>query len=206
MKFTIYDKAEHRLVTVEEPDPSLTYTYSDYLKWKFEEQVELIRGKIYKMSPAPTPLHQQISMRLAGEMYPFFKGRQCQLFPAPFDVRLPVQNRKRPTEITTVVQPDLCVICDESKIDKRGCIGPPDLLVEVLSKRTENKDKTIKLELYEEAGVNEYWIVSPVKETVQVYVLNDKVKYGDSRTYDGKQTIASVAVPGLKINLTDIFL
>lgn len=204
--YSVWNDKERTLTKVAEPDPSLRYTYADYLKWNFEEQLELIKGKIYKMSPAPTSLHQQISIRLAGEMYPFFKGKRCQLFAAPFDVRLPVQNRKKPSQIDTVVQPDLCVVCDEAKIDKRGCIGPPDLLVEVLSKRTGGKDKTIKLDLYEEAGVKEYWIVSPVKETVQVYVLNDNGNYNAPQNYEAKETIASLAVPGLTINLTDIFL
>lgn len=204
--YTVWDDKEGTLTKVEEPDPSLRYTYADYLKWNFEEQLELIRGKIYKMSPAPAPLHQQLSGRLHGEMYAVLKGKRCQLFAAPFDVRLPVQNRKRPSQIDTVVQPDLCVVCDESKIDKRGCIGPPDLLVEVLSRRTEGKDKTTKRDLYEEAGVKEYWIVSPKKETASVYVLTTEGKYGEPTVYANKDHIKSKAVPGLTIHLTDSFL
>ncbi len=204
--FTVYNDKEAAFTKVEEPDPSLRYTYADYLKWNFEERLELIKGKIYKMSPAPTSLHQQVSIRMAGEMYALLKGKPCQLFSAPFDVRLPVQNRKKPSQIDTVVQPDLCVVCDESKIDKRGCVGPPDLLVEVLSKRTQGKDKTTKLALYEEAGVQEYWIVSPGKEIVQAFVLDSTGKYGDPITYREKEIIESSAVAGLKINLTDIFL
>lgn len=204
--YTVWNDKECTLTKVEEPDPSLRYTYADYLKWNFEEQLELIRGKIYKMSPAPLTLHQQVSIRLSGEMYPFFKGKRCQLFAAPFDVRLPVRNRKKPSQIDTVVQPDLCVVCDESKIDKRGCIGAPDLLVEVWSKRTGKKDRTIKLEVYEEAGVKEYWIVSPVKETVQVYVLQTEGKYGNPEIYAAKDKVNSHVIPGLVIDLTDIFL
>lgn len=204
--FTVYNDTDQTFTKVEEPDPSLRYTYADYLKWNFEEQLELIRGRIYKMSPAPTPLHQLVGGRLHGEMYLFFKGKGCQLFPAPFDVRLPVQNRKKPSQIDTVVQPDLCVVCDESKIDMRGCIGPPDLLVEILSKRTQSKDRTTKLKLYEEAGVTEYWIVSPVRETVHVYVLSDEGKYSEAKNYAGKDIVKSEAIPGLEINLADIFL
>ena len=204
--YTVWNDREQTLNQVEEPDPSLRYTYADYLKWNFEERLELIRGRIYKMSPAPTSLHQLVSVRLSGEMYVLLKGKRCQLFTAPFDVRLPVQNKKRPSQIDTVVQPDLCVVCDEAKIDERGCIGPPDLLVEVLSKRTGRKDRTIKLKLYEEAGVKEYWIVSPVKEAVQVFVLNTENKYAEAKEYTGKDIIKSEAIPGLGINLTDIFL
>jgi len=204
--FTIYDEDENKFVLVEEPDASLSYTYADYVKWKFEEQVELIKGRIYKMSPAPTTLHQQVSSRLHGEMYPFFKGKSCQLFPAPFDVRLPVKNRKRDDEITTVVQPDICVICDETKLDKRGCVGAPDLMIEVLSTATQQKDKTIKWELYEEAGIKEYWIVSPIEENVAVYILNSKGKYDSPKIYSGKVVVCSQAVAGLEINLDDIFI
>ena len=204
--YTVYNDKDQTYNEVEEPDPSLRYTYADYLKWNFEERLELIKGKIYKMSPAPTSLHQQVCVRLTGEMYSVLKGHPCQLFAAPFDVRLPVQNKKRPSQIDTVVQPDLCVVCDEAKIDERGCIGPPDLLVEVLSKRTGRKDRTTKLRLYEEAGVKEYWIVSPVKETVQVFVLNTENRYAEAKEYTGKDIIKSEAILGLKINLTDIFL
>lgn len=204
--YTVYNDRDGTFTQVEEPDPSLRYTYADYLKWNFEEQLELIRGRIYKMSPAPTSLHQRVSGRLQGEMYSFFKGKRCQLFAAPFDVRLPVQNRKKPSQIDTVVQPDLCVVCDESKIDRRGCIGPPDLLVEILSKRTQSKDRTTKLNVYEEAGVKEYWIVSPVKETVTVFVLNAEGKYGDAKSRAGTDIVKSEAIPGLAINLADIFL
>ena len=204
--YTIWNDKEGTLTKVEEPDPSLRYTYADYLKWNFEERLELIKGKIYKMSPAPTSLHQQVCTRLTGEVYSILKGNPCQLFAAPFDVRLPVQNKKRPSQIDTVVQPDLCVVCDENKIDERGCIGPPDLLVEVLSKRTGKKDRTTKLRLYEEAGVREYWIVSPKRATAEVFVLNEEGTYSDAKVYAEKDIIKSNTIPGLTINLTDIFL
>lgn len=203
--YTVYNDKEQTFTKVEEPDPSLRYTYADYLKWNFEERLELIKGRIYKMSPAPTSLHQRVSSRLQGEMYVLLKGKRCQLFPAPFDVRLPVQNKKKPSQIDTVVQPDLCVVCDASKIDERGCIGPPHLLVEVLSKRTGKKDRTTKLRLYEESGVKEYWIASPKRATVDVFVLNEEGKYGEAKNYNGKGVVKSEAIAGLTINLTDIF-
>ncbi len=204
--YTVWNDKEGTLTKVEEPDPSLRYTYADYLKWNFEERLELIKGKIYKMSPAPTSLHQLVSGRLHGEMYSLLKGKRCQLFAAPFDVRLPVQNKKRPSQIDTVIQPDLCVVCHESKIDERGCIGPPDLLVEVLSKRTGKKDRTTKLRLYEESGVKEYWMVSPRAETVDIFILNKDGKYAEAKIYTGKDVIKSETIPGLTINLSDIFL
>ena len=131
--FTVFSEEESTYIQVEEPDHSLTYTYADYLQWKYEERLELIRGKIYKMSPGPASMHHQVSMKLSAELYLFLKGKQCQVYAAPFDVRLPVKNRKKDHEVTTVVQPDICVVCDESKIDSRGCCGAPDLVIEILS-------------------------------------------------------------------------
>jgi hypothetical protein len=114
--FTIYNEEENKFQLVEEPDPSLSYTYADYLKWRFEEQVELIRGKIFKMSPAPTPRHQQISGKLFLRIGNFLEKKSCQLYSAPFDVRLPKKNKKKDSEITTVVQPDLCVFAMNRKL------------------------------------------------------------------------------------------
>ncbi|HTM91725.1 MAG TPA: Uma2 family endonuclease [Flavisolibacter sp.] len=203
--FTIYNEEENRFQLVEEPDPSLTYTYADYLQWKFEEQVELIRGKIFKMGPAPAPRHQQISISISSEIYNFLKKKTCQVFPAPFDVRLPVKNKKKDNEITTVVQPDICVICDENKIDSRGCLGAPDLVIEILSPGNTEKEVKLKFELYEEAGVKEYWVVYPSEENVAVFILNEKGKYDDAKIYAGKDRIKSIAVKELIIKLEDVF-
>ena len=203
--FTIYNEEENKFELVEEPDPSLSYTYSDYLKWKFEEQVELIRGKISKMSPAPAPRHQQISISLASEIYNFLKRKLCKVFTAPFDVRLPVKNKKKDNEITTVVQPDICVICDETKIDSRGCLGAPDLLIEILSPGNTEKEVKLKFELYEEAGVKEYWIVYPAEENIAVFILNENGRYDGAKIYAGNDPIKSLAVKGLIIQPADIF-
>ena len=145
--FTIYNENENKFQLVEEPDPSLSYTYADYVKCKFEEQVEFIRGKIFKMSPAPTPLHQQISIGLASEIYSFLKKKPCKVFAAPFDVHLPVKNKNKDDEITNVAQPDICVICDEAKIDGRGCLGAPDLIIEILSPGNAHKEVKLKHEI-----------------------------------------------------------
>lgn len=202
--FTVYDEEEDKFIQVEEPDPSLSYTYADYLQWKFEEQVELIRGRIYKMT-APRTKHQSVTGNLHGEMYTQFKGHPCKLFVAPFDVRLPVQNRKKPHEITTVVQPDVCVVCDPGKIDELGCIGAPDLVVEVLSPGNSKKDIRLKHEVYEEAGVKEYWVVYPAEESVAIFVLNRDGRFSGATLYASGEIIESKAIPGLRINLKDIF-
>jgi len=170
--FTVFNE-EGKYQLVEEPDPSLSYTYTDYLQWNFEERLELIRGRIFKMSPAPNTTHQKISFRLSIILSPCLK-KNCQVFIARFDVSLPVKNRKKDYEVNTVVQPYLCVLCDESKLDERGCCGAPDLMVEILSPGNTRKEMRIKPKLYEESGVKEYWIISQVKENVMVFVLDEQ--------------------------------
>ncbi len=192
---------------VEEPDLSGTYTYSDYLSWSFTEMSELIRGKIFKMSPAPTSTHQKISLRLTLKIGNFLEGKKCQLFLAPFDVRLPqAPDRKSDKEIITVVQPDLCVVCDPSKIDERGCLGAPDWIIEILSRYTSAKDLREKFEVYEDAGVKEYWVVHPQEQTLLVYTLDVSGKYtGKLKPYVRGDQVLPASLPGLVIDLKDIF-
>lgn len=154
-------------------DSNGTYTYADYLKWQFDESVELIKGKWYRMSPVPKRKHQDASINLEFALLKYFEDKTFKVYDAPFDVRLPVQNRKTPNQIYTVVQPDICVICDLSKLDEDGCLGAPDWVIEITSPRTAKNDFNEKYNLYEEAGVREYWIVQPKEKAVNVYVLED---------------------------------
>jgi len=170
-KMTIYNIDDDSYSKVEEPDSSFTYTYADYLQWKFEERLELFRGKIFRLS-APNTKHQEISRNIVVPIALFLKKKTCKVFAAPFDVRLPVKNKKKDDEVTTVVQPDICVICDETKLDSRGCCGAPDLVVEILSPGNSKKEIRLKQELYEEAGVKEYWIVYPEEQSIAVLLLN----------------------------------
>jgi Uma2 family endonuclease len=201
---TVYNIDDDSYSKVEEPDPSITYTYADYLKWQFEERLELFRGKIFKLS-APNTNHQVISRNISGEFFNKLKNTKCECFSAPFDVRLPVKNRKKDDEVTTVVQPDICIICDLSKIDDKGCCGAPDLVIEILSPGNSKKEIKLKYELYEEAGVKEYWIVNPVEENIVVFILNEQGKFSGLKMYAGEDTIHSTSVPGLNINVSDIF-
>ncbi|MBX2915152.1 MAG: Uma2 family endonuclease [Cyclobacteriaceae bacterium] len=190
---------------VEEPDLSLSYTYADYLKWDLPEMVELIRGKVYKMSPPPTSRHQTIVVNLVTEIKAFLKKQKCKVFVAPFDVRL-LRKGKQNEDITTVVQPDICVICDPTKIDTRGCLGAPDWIIEILSKHTSAKDLNEKFEVYEEAGVKEYWVVHPGEQTVLVYTLNDAGKYeGILKPYVRTDKVQPKTLPGLTIDLEEVF-
>lgn len=202
--FTEYNEDDNEFQLVEEPDPSLSYTYADYLKWNFEERLELFRGKIFPLS-APNTKHQQISVNIVYLIKTFLANNPCKVFAAPFDVRLPVKNRKKDTEVTTVVQPDISVICDESKLDERGCIGAPDLVIEILSPGNTQKEIRIKHDLYEEVGVKEYWLVYPTEESVAVFILNANGKYDGAKIYATGENIRSAAVAGLIVNLKQIF-
>lgn len=177
------------------------YTYADYLLWKFEERLELIKGKIFRMSPAPAIAHQRVSRKLSGELYHFFKGKTCELFTAPFDVVLPNAYGKE----DSVVQPDLCVVCTPEKLaDGKRCVGAPDLVVEILSPHNSMRDLDLKFHLYEEAGVLEYWIVRPESKEINVYVLQESKYYGLPPIVEGKD-ITSIKFPTLKLNTKDIF-
>lgn len=179
------------------------YSYADYLKWHFEERVELIKGKIFQMSPAPTSNHQAISGRLFYSIMKFLEGKECHIFSAPFDVRLAKKTADN-KDVLTVVQPDICVICDRSKIDVRGCIGAPDIMVEILSPANNKKELRNKYEIYEQSGVKEYWIVSPQDYTVLVYTLRNGA-FVPSRLMVEGDIISSEVLPGLSIDLSELF-
>ena len=180
-----------------------TYTYADYLKWKFEERLELFRGKIFKMSPAPNRYHQEISGNLYFNLAKILKKSSFNLYAAPFDVRLQ-KIKAKDEKVITVVQPDLCVICDENKLDEKGCNGSPDLIVEILSPGNSKKEMGIKFDLYEENEVKEYWIVDPSEKTVFVYVLKEN-KYVGLKPFIEDDNITSSLFPQLNFPLTEIF-
>ncbi|OJV16895.1 MAG: restriction endonuclease [Dyadobacter sp. 50-39] len=182
-----------------------TYSYADYLKWQFEERLELIKGKIFKMPPAPAVRHQQISMRLSSEIWHLLKNRDCQVFAAPFDVRLPRFDVQSDREILTVVQPDICVVCDPGKIDEKGCLGAPDWIIEILSPGNTRKEMDNKFDVYEESGVKEYWLVEPNDEVVFVYLLDDAGKYFGTKPSTIGQTLTSVTLPDFTIDLNQLF-
>lgn len=189
---------------VNEPDMEYEcYTYADYLKWTFDEQVELIKGKIFKMSPAPKRIHQEVSRELSMSIFNFLKGQKCKAYSAPFDVRLPVKSKKN-EDIFTVVQPDICVICDASKLDDAGCIGAPDIVIEILSKGNNKKELQNKYEVYEESGIKEYWVIQPDEQTLLIYTLINN-NYKPSRLFTRGDTITTPILPGFTLELDDVF-
>lgn len=180
------------------------YTYGDYLKWPDNERWELIKGFPYSMSPAPSSQHQIILGEIFGILWTFFKGKPCKPFLAPFDVRLPAGDESD-EKTQTVVQPDLTVICDKSKIDSRGCKGTPDLIIEILSPSSAARDTKEKLQLYQEHGVKEYWLVYPFEQSVDVLVLGKEGKYLFPEKYAGDDVIEVKLFPGLKVDLGTVF-
>lgn len=182
-------------------DLTKQYSYSDYMLWQFQERVELIKGFILKMSPAPNRFHQTVSKNVSFEIVSFFKKHTCSVYVAPFDVRLPIKSKKKDS---TVVQPDLCIVCDEAKLDDQGCNGAPDLIVEIISPNNRKHDLDTKFKLYQEAGVLEYWIIDPVERMVLVYALRDGVYSGIKPQIEG-DIIESPLFPDLKVAVDAIF-
>lgn len=146
------------------------YTLADALTWDEQERIELIDGYPIMMAP-PNRAHQEAVTALVGQLYDYLKGKKCKVYPAPFAVRPFERKGDRPEYVDTLVEPDISVICDASKLDDIGCAGAPDLVMEVLSPSNERHDRFTKLKLYERAGVREYWIVDPAARTAQVFVL-----------------------------------
>jgi Uma2 family endonuclease len=185
-------------------DLSKTYTYADYLQWKFEERIELIKGRIFKMSPAPSSSHQRISRKFLVALDIYLQQKSCEVFSAPFDVRLP-RKSKNDEDLITVVQPDICVICDRNKIDERGCLGAPDIVVEIISPGNNKTELKNKYEVYEESGVREYWIVSPQDKTFLKYTLNENGVYVASQLLPSEGEVTTPILPGFILNLEDVF-
>ena len=189
-------------------DLSKDYSYADYLTWKFDEAVELIKGKIMLMSPAPNANHQTISWQLSGILYNYFKNKNCKAFAAPFDVSL--YDRKKSLvankEIQSVVQPDLCVICDIKKLNKQGCVGAPDWVIEILSKGNSKKEIQLKYALYEESGVLEYWIIYPYEKALHQFVF-DKIseKYQLQGMFSDDDKVRPHVFPDLQVDLHEVF-
>lgn len=193
------------ITNIKQLDLNASYTYADYLLWNFKERVELIKGKIFKMSPAPSRSHQEISMTVTVILAKFLRNQSCRLYAAPFDVRLiNFKENSKDHQITSVVQPDLCVICDANKLDEKGCIGAPDLIVEILSPGNSKREMTLKFDLYEENAVKEYWIVNQSDKTILIYVLKEG-KYIGLKPIIETGKLESPTFPDLKFNVKNIF-
>ncbi|ANE49034.1 hypothetical protein SY83_18980 [Paenibacillus swuensis] len=180
------------------------YTYSEYLTWPDGERLEIIDGDLYAMTPAPSKLHQIILGNLHLMFGNYLKNKKCKTFLPPFDVRLakPGESDK---ETSTVVQPDLSIICDPDKLDDRGCKGAPDLIVEIISPGSLKLDLTVKKRLYERFGVREYWIVYPQEGIVMIHELDEHGVYTDGETYDREASIPVRIFQGFTVAAAELF-
>jgi Uma2 family endonuclease len=181
------------------PQEKPYYTYADFLEWDETERYELVDGEAYSM-PAPDAEHQRVLGNLYLVLGNFLKDKPCRVFPAPFAVRLSPRADKSDD---TVFEPDIVVVCDRSKIDKRGCNGAPDMVVEIVSPSTASYDKVRKFNHYQKAGIREYWIVEPESRTVLVCILGDGQYV--LKTYDDTGVAPVTVLPGCEIDLREVF-
>lgn len=165
------------------------YTFADCLTWDERDRIEILEGE----------------MEMARQIANFLEGKKCKVYPAPFAVRLFEKPGDAPDDVDTMVEPDISVVCDNSKLDSHGCKGAPDMVVEILSPSTRRHDRLVKLGLYQKAGVQEYWIADPENQTVQVFLLDDS---GALRLHEdyGRNDIAKVNVlDGCFVELSKVF-
>ena len=184
------------------------WTYRDYCQWPDDERWELIDGVAYAMNyavPPPSKLHhQELLLEIARQIKTFLLNKSDKVFIAPYDVCLP-EFDETGNDATTVVQPDIAVVCDQCKLSSAGCVGAPDMVVEILSPATARIDQKEKFFLYERRGVKEYWIVNLTDQIVYVYRLGDDNRYGRPDIYGPEDKPAVGILPELVIDLPLVF-
>ncbi|MEN8259804.1 MAG: Uma2 family endonuclease [Pseudomonadota bacterium] len=198
-----------KITQLSQLDLNETYTYADYLTWQLDEAVELIKGRILLMSPAPNVKHQSIVTSLGRILSNYFHKKPCKLFFAPFDVSLYDREKSivANKDIQSVVQPDLCVICATSKLNEQGCIGAPDWVIEILSKNNSKREMQTKYALYEESGVKEYWLVYPYEKAVHQFVLNEVTdRYQLINMFSDEDKASPALFTDLAVDLTEVFI
>lgn len=186
------------------PAKDVHYTFADCMVWDESEWTEIIDGRAVMMAP-PSRVHQAISGELFRQLANYLEGKKCRVYHAPFAVRLFEQDGDTPEDVDTMVEPDISVVCDLDKLDKYGCKGAPSMVAEIISPSTRRHDRLVKLNLYQRAGIREYWIVDPDTRSVQVFLPDES---GALRIYEdyGREDIAKVNVlDGCFIDLAKVF-
>ena len=186
------------------PAEKARYTFADCLIWKENKRIEIIGGEAFLMA-SPSSMHQEISMEICRQLANYLEGKPCRVYPAPFDVRLFEKDGDSPLDVDTVVQPDISVICSKNRIDARGCKGAPDFITEILSPSSLRNDRLIKLRLYQQAGVREYWIADPENKTVQVFLLNQNGILQPYEDYSRTEIARVNILEGCFIELEKVF-
>ena len=179
------------------------YTYEDYCKFNDEKRREIINGVIYSLA-SPSKEHEEILVNLLTDFNTYLRDKKCKVYTS-FDVRLPKKGETKNTA-SNVVRPDIFVVCDEKKLLRYGCVGAPDLVIEILSPSTGGIDKIKKFNLYQEQGVLEYWIVDPHAQTIDRFTLDvDTGKYHRAEIFSRDDAITPVIFPALTIKLAAVF-
>jgi len=179
------------------------YTYADVLEWDDDVRYELYSGVPVALA-SPSDVHQKISVALSAQLYNYLVGKKCDVFTAPFDVRLFEKADDRPEDVDMVLQPDLMIVCDQSKVDRHGVHGAPDLVIEILSNSSRRLDRLTKLNLYQRAGVQEYWIVDPTIRIVSVYTLKDGA-YQTAAVYGADSSVPVGVLDNCTVDLSMVF-
>jgi Uma2 family endonuclease len=193
-------------MTARDIDVSKKYTFADYLTWLDDKRRELINGFVKLMSPAPSKTHQEILSGLHLHIAPYLMDKPCSVYFAPFDVRFPENDDdKSDKSIITVVQPDFIIVCDQGKLDEKGCLGAPDFIAEITSPSSLKRDIEEKYQVYEKYGVREYWVIFPETKSVNVFVLDENGKYQVGGMYASDSRIKVNIFNDLEIDLTEIF-
>ncbi|MCL2351375.1 MAG: Uma2 family endonuclease [Firmicutes bacterium] len=185
--------------------PAAVQTYEDLCLITDDKRYEVIDGVIYAMSPAPWMNHHDLQMYVYREFWNFFKGKMCKVLSAPVNLFLLAEGENDLHKCKNVVQPDLLVVCDRSKIIPEGCKGTPDFVMEVLSPSTRKLDLSIKLALYQSFGVREYWVVDPDKKLTMVYQWEDGA-YNMPDSYPFAARVDSRIFEGLGVDFSGVEL
>ena len=181
-----------------------SYSYADLLAWEDDpSRYELYDGQPVALA-SPSDIHQRISMSLSVQLGGYLLGKKCRVYAAPFDVRLFEEKSDSPQSVKTVLQPDLSVVCDPDKVDRHGIHGAPDMVIEILSPATARSDRIVKYDLYQQAGVREYWIVDPETRTVSVHTLEDGAYYS-AVVYTAGMSVPVGILEDCTIDLSQVF-
>lgn len=179
------------------------YSYADYLRWKSEDRMELIRGQVFKMSPLTSVTHQRWCGFMYAKLYEYLSDKKAEVFIAPLDIRLPDRSNQD-GDIFTVVQPDLFVVCNPDQLEEKGCLGAPDIVIEILSDGNNWRELTDKFRVYEEAGVKEYWIINPKRKLFFVYRLDKYYRFQSEGANLYRDGHLSSVLPDFKLNLKEL--
>lgn len=201
--YNVIQEDENHVSKVAEIDLSGIYSYAEYYRWKSQDRLELIRGKVFRMNPEISLTHQRWCGYLYVKLYAYLSDKNAEVFLAPFDVRLPDRST-RDDDIFTVLQPDILIVCNPAQLDERGCLGAPDVVIEVLSDGNNWRELIDKFNVYEEAGVKEYWVINPRRRHFFIYTLDafGRLKSEGANMYtDG---VMSTVFPDFKINLKEL--